>query len=86
MLGFVRQRLNLRKVERCAQHQLIRCLCPQGNYTNVTARHPIEAIDRSLAGKDGDGKPVDLGGGNTAEVMRRQPDGSWRYIFDNAAG
>jgi len=29
-LGSVRQRLNLEKVERCAQHQLIRCSCPQG--------------------------------------------------------
>ena len=38
----------------------------------------------SLTGTDADGKAVDMGGGNTAEVMRRQGDGSWRYIIDNA--
>jgi uncharacterized protein (TIGR02246 family) len=35
-----------------------------------------------MAGTGPDGSPVDLGG-NTMEVVRRQPDGSWRYVFDD---
>lgn len=37
--------------------------------------------DFALYGDDG---AVLLGGG-TAEVLRRQPDGSWRYLIDHAA-
>jgi uncharacterized protein (TIGR02246 family) len=32
-----------------------------------------------------DGSPAELGA-TTAEVARRQPDGSWRYVIDNAWG
>ena len=32
-----------------------------------------------------DGTPADLGA-TTAEVARRQPDGSWLYVIDNAWG
>jgi ketosteroid isomerase-like protein len=39
----------------------------------------------SLHGTDPDGNPVALGA-TTAEVARRQPDGSWRYVIDNAWG
>jgi uncharacterized protein (TIGR02246 family) len=35
-----------------------------------------------LAGTGPDGSPLDLGG-NTMEVLRRQPDGTWRYVFDD---
>jgi hypothetical protein len=39
----------------------------------------------SLAGTGPDGDPVVLGA-TTAEVARRQADGSWRYVIDNAWG
>jgi uncharacterized protein (TIGR02246 family) len=39
----------------------------------------------SLNGTGPDGNPVTLGA-TTAEVARRQPDGSWRYVIDNAWG
>jgi uncharacterized protein (TIGR02246 family) len=39
----------------------------------------------SLSGTGPDGNPVILGA-TTAEVARRQPDGSWRYVIDNAWG
>jgi uncharacterized protein (TIGR02246 family) len=32
-----------------------------------------------------DGSPAELGA-TTAEVARRQPDGTWRYVIDNAWG
>ena len=39
----------------------------------------------SLEGKDADGNPVTLGA-TTAEVARRQDDGRWLYVIDNAWG
>jgi ketosteroid isomerase-like protein len=39
----------------------------------------------SLEGKDADGNPVSLGA-TTAEVARRQDDGRWLYVIDNAWG
>jgi uncharacterized protein (TIGR02246 family) len=39
----------------------------------------------SLTGTGPDGNPVALGA-TTAEVARRQADGSWRYVIDNAWG
>jgi uncharacterized protein (TIGR02246 family) len=39
----------------------------------------------SLRGTGPDGNPVVLGV-TTAEVARRQPDGRWRYVIDNAWG
>jgi len=39
----------------------------------------------SLNGTGPDGRPVALGA-TTAEVTRRQADGSWRYVIDNAWG
>ena len=36
-------------------------------------------------GKDADGNPVDLRG-ETAEVIRRQPDGTWKYVIDHPFG
>jgi uncharacterized protein (TIGR02246 family) len=35
-----------------------------------------------LAGNGPDGSPIDLGG-NTTEILRRQSDGTWRYVFDD---
>ena len=39
----------------------------------------------SLRGTGPDGNPVVLGA-TTAEVARRQADGGWRYVIDNAWG
>ncbi len=36
-----------------------------------------------LSGTDPDGKAVSMSGNGT-EVVRRQPDGSWKFIIDNA--
>ena len=39
----------------------------------------------SLSGTGPNGEPVALGA-TTAEVARRQADGTWRYVIDNAWG
>ena len=39
----------------------------------------------SLSGQGRDGKPVALTH-NSVEVVRRQADGSWRYLIDNPFG
>src|SRR5688572_3903659 len=39
----------------------------------------------SFAGTGPDGEPVELTGHN-ADVLRRQPDGSWRFVIDNPWG
>jgi uncharacterized protein (TIGR02246 family) len=39
----------------------------------------------SLSGTGADGEPVTMGA-TTAEVARRQADGTWRYVIDNAWG
>jgi uncharacterized protein (TIGR02246 family) len=39
----------------------------------------------SLSGTGADGNPVVLGA-TTAELARRQADGTWRYVIDNAWG
>ena len=39
----------------------------------------------SLTGTSEDGSPIEMGA-VTAEVARRQPDGSWLYVIDNAVG
>jgi uncharacterized protein (TIGR02246 family) len=39
----------------------------------------------SLNGTGPDGNPLTLGA-TTAEVARRQPDGTWLYVIDNAWG
>ena len=41
--------------------------------------------DWRLKGTGPDGKPVEMVHGS-AEVVRRQPDGSWRYIIDHPFG
>lgn len=36
----------------------------------------------SMKGNGPDGSAIDMGG-NTTEVIRRQPDGTWRYVIDD---
>ena len=39
----------------------------------------------TLTGRDGDGNDIDIGG-RYADVVRRQPDGSWLFVIDNPNG
>ena len=39
----------------------------------------------SLTGTGPDGKPMSMSG-NGVEVVRRQPDGTWKFIIDNPNG
>jgi uncharacterized protein (TIGR02246 family) len=39
----------------------------------------------SLSGTGPDGKPVTMSG-NSTEVVRRQADGTWRFVIDNPRG
>jgi uncharacterized protein (TIGR02246 family) len=42
----------------------------------------LVASSWTLSGTGPDGSAVDLGG-NTTEVIRRQADGTWRYVIDD---
>jgi len=42
----------------------------------------LVASSWKLSGTGPDGSAVDLGG-NTTEVIRRQADGTWRYVIDD---
>jgi ketosteroid isomerase-like protein len=42
-------------------------------------------LDWSIEGKGPDGKDVKLGGA-ASDIVRRGPDGFWRYIIDNNQG
>jgi ketosteroid isomerase-like protein len=42
-------------------------------------------VDWSIDGKGPDGKDVHLGG-SASDIVRRGPDGFWRYIIDNNQG
>lgn len=39
----------------------------------------------SVSGTDADGKPVTMSG-RSAEVVRRQADGTWMFVIDNPRG
>ena len=39
----------------------------------------------SVTGTDAEGKPF-TGKGKSMEVVRRQPDGTWRFVIDNPHG
>jgi uncharacterized protein (TIGR02246 family) len=56
--------------------------------TKHVVQHGDIALLRSawrVKGTGPDGKPVEMSHGS-AEVVRRQPDGSWRYIIDHPFG
>jgi uncharacterized protein (TIGR02246 family) len=58
-----------------------------GGRMSLTTRYVIELDDLALLSNEyvltvGD----DSVSGATAEVVRRQPDGSWRYIIDHPTG
>ena len=39
----------------------------------------------SMTGTDPEGRPVTMGG-RSAEVVRRQSDGTWKFVIDNPHG
>jgi uncharacterized protein (TIGR02246 family) len=48
----------------------------------VMAELALVSSTWKLSGTGPDGSAVDLGG-NTTEVVRRQADGTWRYVIDD---
>ena len=59
---------------------------------DIRLKHVLEASDLALVvgewsftGTGPDGQPVTLTGHN-ADVLRRQADGSWRFVIDNPWG
>jgi uncharacterized protein (TIGR02246 family) len=59
---------------------------------HLETRYVLQAGDISLlsarwqlTGKGPDDQPLALGG-NSTEVMRQQPDGSWLYVIDHPYG
>ena len=55
--------------------------------TNVLEADDLALVtgNWSFAGTGPDGQPVHLAAKN-ADVLRRQPDGSWRFVIDNPWG
>jgi uncharacterized protein (TIGR02246 family) len=62
-------------------------LLAYGGQMTLTTRYVIELGDLALLSND---YTVTVGddsiSGATAEVVRRQPDGTWRYIIDHPTG
>ena len=63
-----------------------------GGQMESTAQYAIEAGDVALVGAawtlrthDSNGEPLVLTG-CSAEIVRRQPDGTWRYLVDHPFG
>jgi ketosteroid isomerase-like protein len=59
---------------------------------DLDVTHVLEADDLALVlgewsfeGTGPDGEPVELAAKN-ADVLRRQPDGTWRFVIDNPWG
>ncbi len=45
----------------------------------------LSFADWTLSGTGPDGEPIELAA-QTSDVLRRQPDGSWRIVIDNPYG
>jgi uncharacterized protein (TIGR02246 family) len=58
-------------------------LRPRGVFQNGDVA--LLVSDWTLSGKGPDGQPIALAG-TTADVVRRQADGTWRYAIDNPLG
>jgi ketosteroid isomerase-like protein len=71
----------------------MRWLLTLGGQIHFTPRHWLVHGDLALGsiafvmhgGHDGDGNPVELHG-TTSELVRRQPDGTWKYVIDHPFG
>jgi uncharacterized protein (TIGR02246 family) len=45
----------------------------------------LSFADWTLRGTGADGEPIEMAA-QTSDVLRRQPDGSWRFVIDNPYG
>jgi ketosteroid isomerase-like protein len=75
-------------IGRDAIRSLYEDLTALGGRISLSTRYAVEQGDIALLSNQWsleiDGAPV--AGAITAEVARRQPDGSWRYVIDNPYG
>lgn len=69
--------------------QSLQGLLALGGTISFTRRHTLNAgdvallgIDWTITGASVNGERIDLSG-HTAEVVRRQPDGTWKYVIDH---
>lgn len=54
-------------------------------YVNRAGDIALLRAKRSLVGTGPDGKPIEMKG-NSAEVVRCQPDGNWLFVIDHPFG
>lgn len=56
-----------------------------GVYCRVAGDLALARVSWTLKGKDAAGAPTEVGG-TSSELMRRQPDGSWKFAIDLPVG
>jgi uncharacterized protein (TIGR02246 family) len=56
-----------------------------GVYCRVQGDLALARVKWTLTGKDAAGKPTEVGG-LSSELMRRQPDGGWKFAIDLPVG
>ena len=54
----------------------------EGRKVLQTGDIALSFADWTLAGTSADGEPIETAG-QTSDVLRRQPDGTWRFVIDN---
>ena len=57
----------------------------EGRKVLQTGDIALSFADWTLAGTSPDGEPIEMAG-QTSDVLRRQPDGTWRFVIDNPWG
>jgi uncharacterized protein (TIGR02246 family) len=57
----------------------------EGRKVLQTGDIALSFADWTLAGTGPDGEPIEMAA-QTSDVLRRQPDGSWRFVIDNPWG
>jgi len=57
----------------------------EGRKVLQTGDIALSFADWTLVGTSPDGEPIELAG-HTSDVLRRQPDGTWRFVIDNPWG
>jgi uncharacterized protein (TIGR02246 family) len=57
----------------------------EGQKVLQTGDIALSFADWALAGTGPDGEPIEMAA-QSSDVLRRQPDGSWRFVIDNPWG
>jgi uncharacterized protein (TIGR02246 family) len=57
----------------------------EGQKVLQTGDIALSFTDWALAGTGSDGEPIEMAA-QSSDVLRRQPDGSWRFVIDNPWG